>query len=100
MGDRTERKSGCPICAGRTPCHCNSLKALHPHTVQQQWDYELNTVKPEQLLPQSAVRVHWRCDLHDPPHSWTALPNQRFNSKLQTGCPECARLRKGPGKGA
>ena len=91
-------RSGCPICAGRKPCHCNSLAALLPRVVQQQWDFEQNRMQPESLLPRSAVRVHWRCNLHTAPVQWTAAPNQRFNVKYQTGCPECGRLRRGPGR--
>ena len=93
VSNRVYRKRGCPICSGREPCDCNSLAALHPRTAQQQWYFERNEIKPEQLLPRSHKQVHWRCTLHSPPHLWTARPNSRFGVP-QSGCPECARLRR------
>ena len=90
---RVQNGSGCPICAGRQPCQCTSLAVVHPDTVQQQWDFERNTVRPEDLLPQSNKKVHWRCTLHQPPHRWTATPHNRFGSR-QSGCPECALDRR------
>ena len=102
IDSRDHSKRGCPICAGKTPCNepwCNSLKALHPLTVELQWDYERNMrlkppVRPESLLPRSNKLVFWRCDLHSPPHRWTAAPDKRFRKHRPTECPKCARLRQ------
>ena len=91
---RVHRKSGCPICAGQEPCRCNSLEAVHTSIVQQQWDFERNEHKPQQLLPQSNKRVHWCCTLHTPPHLWTATPNHRFGGQ-RSRCPECAKPKRG-----
>ena len=93
VADRVKKGNGCPFCAGQKPCICSSLAAVHPDTVQQQWDFERNTVRPEDLLPQSGAKVHWRCSLHQPPHRWTATPNYRFGSR-GSGCPECALDRR------
>ena len=87
--DRAQRSSGCPICAGRKPCTCNSLAALHPELIGREWDYEANTERPEGLLPGSYKSVHWRCSLHEPPHCWTAAPHSRVRNV--TGCAWCAR---------
>ena len=89
---RAQQGHGCPICAGSKPCRCNSLAAIHHDTVQQEWDYELNTLSPEDLLPQSNVVVHWLCGLHLPHYCWQTSPNKRF-CRVGTGCPECARQR-------
>ena len=93
ISDRVKRQSGCPVCAGSKPCICNSLAALHSDVIQKQWDFERNTVSPEELLPQSGAKVHWRCDLHEPPHTWTATPNDRFSSR-QRGCMKCGHDRQ------
>ncbi|KAL3152664.1 hypothetical protein ABBQ38_012261 [Trebouxia sp. C0009 RCD-2024] len=40
--DRTARtKSGCPFCAGKAACVCNTLQALYPDTAAE-WDYSKN----------------------------------------------------------
>ena len=91
--NRVKQGNGCPICAGKKPCQCNSLAVTHPDIIQQQWDFERNTVRPEDLLPRSSAKVHWRCSLHQPPCCWTATPTNRF-ARLRTGCPECAYQRK------
>ena len=44
--------------AGKKPCVCTSLAAIQPNTVQQQYDYERNTAKPEDLLAQSNKHMH------------------------------------------
>ena len=91
VAHRTQCGSGCPICSGHKPCTCNSLAALHPDLVSRDWDTEVNTVRPEDLLPQSNKAVHWRCSLHEPPHLWAATPNDRVGH--QTGCPLCPKHR-------
>ena len=85
------RGTGCPVCAGRTPCKCNSLAALHPELVHQQWDREANCdLRPEHLLPASNRRVAWRCDIHEPPCLWVARPSDRTLAARPSGCPQCA----------
>ena len=90
-GTRVHEDSGCPVCAGEKPCQCRSLAAQFPDLVEQQWDYERNTVRPEELLPQSYQKVNWRCTHHDPPLFWTTIPQSRFRAWQPTGCPACAR---------
>ena len=38
-------KRGCPICAGRVACRCNSLQALYPD-IAAEWDYSKNAGQP------------------------------------------------------
>ena len=90
---RAKSGTGCPICAGRKPCICSSLAALHPEAVSAEWDYDQHTVRPEDLLSKSDRKIHWRCAHHQPSHSWTASPHQRFGH-AKSGCPLCARLRQ------
>ena len=88
---------GCPICARRMPCSCNSLAACHPQLVQQQWDWEANgTLQPADLLPSSNKKAAWRCDLHEPAVCWLASPNKRTQARRPTGCPVCARNKAKP----
>ena len=86
--------SGCPVCAKQRPCDhgCGSVADVHSSIVAAEWDYDRNSIKPEQLLPGSAETVHWRCDKHDPPFGWQAAPRDRFRT---AGCPRCARPKQG-----
>ena len=66
----------------------NSLAVKHPELLEE-WDYEKNIIKPEELsYGSSKKKVWWRCKRG---HSWEASPNSRTTGK--TGCPKC-NLRK------
>lgn len=88
---------GCPICAGRQPCACNSLAAKHPDVVAAEWDPANAPVSPEQLLPGSSVPVMWRCMRHEPPFHWVATPHNR-TGRFSSGCPKCFNARRGRAK--
>ena len=61
MSNRVNLNRGCPVCAGRVPCTCNPLAALHPELVAAQWDREGNgALRHEQLRPGSGQKVRWR----------------------------------------
>ena len=56
--DRTGRiKRGCPFCAGRAACSCNSLHALCPD-IAAEWDYSRNQGHPSDYIARSN-RVAW-----------------------------------------
>ena len=39
-------KTGCPVCAGKAACRCNSLLALYPD-IAAEWDYARNKGRPD-----------------------------------------------------
>ncbi len=45
--------SGCPCCASRKACICNSLQSLYP-ALAAEYDTARNDVGPEQVLPRSS----------------------------------------------
>ena len=56
---RTGRhKTGCPVCAGRNACKCNSLQALYPD-VAAEWDYTKNKSQPGDHTASSAFVAWW-----------------------------------------
>ena len=55
---RTDRnKSGCPFCAGKAACRCNSLQALYPD-VAAEWDQAKNQGQPSDYTA-SSNRLAW-----------------------------------------
>ena len=50
--------SGCPVCAGKRACKCNSLKSLHPDLANQ-WDYSKNEGMPEDYTANSNHDAWW-----------------------------------------
>ena len=56
--DRTSRnKTGCPFCAGRDACKCNSLLSLRPD-IAAEWDHGKNQGQPSDLTA-SSHRLTW-----------------------------------------
>ena len=55
---RSHRPSGCPQCAGRKACKCNSLSTHYPDLALQ-WDYTKNEGTPEEHTAHSDVAVWW-----------------------------------------
>ena len=50
---------GCPYCAGRIVCKCNSLELLFP-SIAAEWNYELNLGTPRDYTVSSASLVWWK----------------------------------------
>ena len=78
------RGIGCPCCAGRVPKQgVNDLKALKMPYLDE-WDYEKNSIKPDECLPKSDKEVWWKCKKCG--NSWkTAIKVRTMGS----GCPIC-----------
>ena len=56
---RTGRgKTGCPFCAGKAPCTCNSLQALYPD-VAADWDHGKNQRQPSDYTAGSTRTAWW-----------------------------------------
>ena len=57
--NRLARNRGCPYCASREACICNSLQTLHP-VAAAEYDTAKNGVGPEQILPGSYKMAFWK----------------------------------------
>ena len=57
---RTKKRNatGCPFCAGRAACKCNSLEALYP-SIAAEWDYTKNTGQPSEYPAGSVYEAWW-----------------------------------------
>ncbi|DBA82276.1 TPA: hypothetical protein ACH3X2_000544 [Trebouxia sp. C0005] len=57
---RTRRQgSGCPYCAGKQVCKCNSLEA-HAPTLSLEWDFFMNKLSLADVTSQSHQVVWWK----------------------------------------
>ena len=54
-----QQHSGCPYCAGRQACVCNSLQSLYP-AVAAEWDFSKNTGTPAEYTASCCEKVWWR----------------------------------------
>lgn len=58
---RTRSKSGCPYCnSNRLLVGFNDLETINPGVLEL-WDYELNTVSPQEVNANSVTKVWWSC---------------------------------------
>lgn len=83
-----DRKPGskCPYCLNRKLAPSNSLSAVLP-TLAAQWHPTLNgKIKPNQVMPGSAVSWWWKCE-KGRDHAWRSDVRTRLKSKLK--CPVC-----------
>ena len=87
VSSRTQRKTGCPYCAGRNVLKgFNDLKTLCPG-VAAQWHPSLNgALTPEMVTPGSNKKVWWQCSMG---HVWKSVIYPRTGAQ-QCGCPVCA----------
>lgn len=91
---RISTKSKCPYCIGRRVQKGeNDLATLFPQLVEE-WDYDKNILKPEEVLAYSKKRVHWVCK-KDATHQWESVINYR--TKQGAGCPYCSNNALKPG---
>ncbi len=65
--------SGCPYCASKKACTCNSLQSLYP-ALAAEYDTAKNGVGPEQVLSRSMKAAFWK-DASG--HTWEQSPFQR-----------------------
>ena len=94
INDRTIRNRGCPVCAHKRPCQCNSLAALH-QDLAAQWHPTANGPhQPADFTEQSHFKATWQCSRHSPSHVWEAAIMHR-TKQLATGCPKCFEARRG-----
>ena len=78
--NRLSLNRGCPYCASKKACICNSLQSLYP-ALAAEYDTARNGVGPEQVLPRSRKMVFWK-DASG--HSWEQSPFQRTESSMKS----------------
>ena len=76
--------SGCPFCAGRAACKCNSLQSLYPR-IAAEWDYDRNALQPSDY-PASSRHVAWWSTADR--ESWQQTINSRTNGVQQVAARE------------
>ncbi|WP_370185884.1 zinc-ribbon domain-containing protein [Rhodococcus wratislaviensis] len=89
IGSRTRQGTGCPVCSGRQAITgVNDLMSKFP-AIAAEWDDENNgSLTPDQFLPGSNKKVHWRCRAFG--HQWEAVIVSRTRQGGGGGCPVCA----------
>ncbi len=76
---RTQRQgAGCPYCAGKQVCKCNSLQTHYPK-ISSEWDFARNDLTPAQVMSRSNQLVWWENPLRG---SWV----QRINERTDPRC--------------
>ena len=66
-------KPGCPFCAGKAACKCNSLQTLYP-AILAEWDHSRNDLQPSDYTGSSTSEVWWTNPLRG---SWKQSIDQR-----------------------
>lgn len=92
VSNRTAGK-GCPVCSKKKQ-GLKRVKNLisqkgsflfHYPELSKEWDYEKNTVSPEEITKNSTRKVWWRCKNCE--YSWTTTVEHR--TIRNSGCPAC-----------
>ncbi len=71
--NRIGDNAGCPYCASKKACVCNSLQSLYP-ALAAEYDTAKNGVGPDHVLPRSHQMALWK-DASG--HTWEQTPHQR-----------------------
>jgi very-short-patch-repair endonuclease len=96
IANRTNDR-GCPFCAGKKICPCNSLQTIKPD-IAAEWHHQKNiSLKPSEVTVGSGKKVWWKCLKKGCDHHiWEATVNHRTGDN-GSGCPFC-RKSKGEDK--
>lgn len=82
--NRTNRNSGCPVCAGKVVKEgFNDLKTLYPD-IAAEWSSN-NSIMPSEITPKSHKKVLWNCIIHG---DYPAIISNRTQNG--TGCTFCS----------
>ncbi len=90
---RAKQKYGCPYCNNFEVLKgYNDLESHYPDIVNAEWDFERNTVTPDQVTPYTEKKVWWHCSKG---HFYL----QEVDNHVQVGqgCPYCANKKVWPG---
>ena len=77
------RTAGCPVCAGRVACRCNSLQALHPD-IAAEWDHSKNEDQPSDYIANSNHLAWWSSPQLAADHKITNKHSPAENCKAAT----------------
>ncbi len=89
INNRTHQKSSCPYCSNKKVLiGYNDIATTNPECLIE-WDYDKNSIKPEEITVGSNKKVWWLCK--DYKHSWASAPVTRVKGGF--GCPVCSGLR-------
>lgn len=96
--DRVHKGNKCPYCINRKICRHNSLAAKYPQLLEE-WDYEKNIVKPDEIAPGTGARIFWVCKVNPCGcHKWNTCATSRTRAtktcvkgriRGSTKCPFC-----------
>lgn len=93
IANRTILGRNCPYCAGRYALTgVNDIATTNPE-VMKYWDYEMNTLKPEEVKKSTHKEFHWICEQR---HQWLAMPY--YLTDRHQFCPFCSGKRVIPGE--
>jgi hypothetical protein len=84
INSRSRGGHGCPYCAGQRPTSDRNFGTEHPELIKE-WNWEKNTVRPEEFTPRSKSKVWWKCEKG---HSWQATIQNRTRD-TKNSCPCC-----------
>lgn len=83
INNRNSHGRRCPYCANQKVLSgFNDLESLYPDLAKQ-WDYDVNTKLPNEVIAGGNTKYFWRCDKG---HSWSTSITKR---KRGDGCPYC-----------
>ena len=86
--NRVNGKTACPYCAHqRVLKGFNDLQTTNPDLAKE-WDYENNTLNPDEVLANSHTKVWWICK--NKHHYQASLANRSRGA----GCPTCNKRKK------
>jgi Probable Zinc-ribbon domain len=88
VASRGLRGTGCPACAGKIATPSTSFAARHPRLAREWHPTKNGRLKPDDVVPGSQKRVHWRCS-KDASHEWTATVTARAHGSR---CPICSSI--------
>lgn len=81
------RGDGCPVCSRKqAQSRVNDITITHPGVLAS-WDYEQNTISPEEVLYGSAKKIFWKCGLG---HTWKESVAD-YVKKTEEKCPYCSK---------
>ncbi|MBR2672166.1 MAG: zinc-ribbon domain-containing protein [Oscillospiraceae bacterium] len=89
IANKTSQNQGCPYCAGKKVLKgFNDLLSQQPDLCEE-WDYDRNTIKPDEVTRASQRKVWWNC--RHCGYQWEATINTRVSNG--SGCIKCGNKR-------
>lgn len=83
------KSGGCPYCSGkRIVAGYNDFATKHPDLLDE-WNYEKNSVAPQEIASSSNAKVWWKCSVCG--HEWQA---QIGNRARGSECPICSEKKR------